>query len=457
MKTFKLWLEPDETFPRLKRLRWGGAEVSVQDVLLTGVHPYVGKNMHLNAMYALFESLNDRDMMPRDLEEQHLCGPLAVPQLVYGIAECFIHRAFGHLEKNLCFVEGMSYLDLLGMAKAHLRETWTPDTVHAIAERAWPVFNDLRQVLKSKDKRIKLSATWDVNGYDLSKVLTLEDFAHHERIVLDRAMPTLNFRDAAWVKSITDDKGRLRLKDRIPEFMLCELYIPDAYAGLSWQGSCRDTVVTLRPDIGGSMDKRRRAKEIAAQWRTDSGEMVFRTTVDRVAEMVERRFVQIAFPGLDYSGRCVQTAAKAVVSRSCVQVFAIGPYARENSNASVLKALLQHYGVSMTGTKPALLAKVARLAAEQYRLHKAELDAYFGANRFVRMAYQVREQGPFPVLEDHEKLRNVLLAMYALKHLRGSAVLDPSHENGAYNEDELALALVTGKVEVQGAFLRAGE
>ncbi|HOC67511.1 MAG TPA: hypothetical protein PKO23_01765, partial [Candidatus Hydrogenedentes bacterium] len=57
-------------------------------------------------------------------------------------------------------------------------------------------------------------------------------------------------------------------------------------------------------------------------------------------------------------------------------------------------------------------------------------------------------------LEDLTNLRNLVLTMYAVKHLRGDAILEVSHQNDTYTEEELALALITGKVELTGAFLR---
>jgi hypothetical protein len=61
----------------------------------------------------------------------------------------------------------------------------------------------------------------------------------------------------------------------------------------------------------------------------------------------------------------------------------------------------------------------------------------------------------FPVIENDPSLRNLMVAMYVVKHLRGNAILDASHENNTYTEEQLALALVSGKVVVPGAFLRA--
>jgi hypothetical protein len=44
--------------------------------------------------------------------------------------------------------------------------------------------------------------------------------------------------------------------------------------------------------------------------------------------------------------------------------------------------------------------------------------------------------------------------MYAIEHLRGNAILEATHENATYSEDQMALALLTGKVSLTGAFVR---
>ena len=455
MKTFKLWLEPDEDFPRLKRLHCAEAEVSIHDVLMTGVHPYLGNNAHLSVADALFASLRAPGARPIDFLDQGLCQDQHRPSIIYGLNDPYVLRVFAHLQKHVYFVEGVSYLDLLEMAKAKLQEIWTHATAKALALRAWPVFNDLRRVLKSKDKRVKLSATWDLDKIDCSKVLRIDDFAHHDRLVLEQVLPTLSFCDAAWLKNVTDARGRLRLKEQIPDFVLSgSCPSRRGYVDLSWLGSCRGTSIILRPDIGDSMDKRRRAYEIAEQWRTGPGKLVFPTTVDRVAEMVEREIVDIGFPSLEYTYDPPIAPAKVFVAASRVEAFAIGNCPREVECASALKDVLTRHGVSVSGTKTVLAAKIARLAAMQYHLHKAEMDAYFDGRRFVRMDLKVHDHRSFPVLEEQGKLRNLLLSMYVLKHLRGSSILDPTHVNETYNEEELALALVSGRVKLEGAFLR---
>jgi len=59
-----------------------------------------------------------------------------------------------------------------------------------------------------------------------------------------------------------------------------------------------------------------------------------------------------------------------------------------------------------------------------------------------------------PLLKDLTNLRNLVLTMYAVKHLRGDTLLEASHQNDAYTDEALAHALITGKTDLVGAFLR---
>ena len=81
------------------------------------------------------------------------------------------------------------------------------------------------------------------------------------------------------------------------------------------------------------------------------------------------------------------------------------------------------------------------------------MDAFFSENRFVRINATPPRSERLPLLEDEPLLRNLLLTMYAMKHLRGNAILDVAHDNNTYTEEQLAHALLTGKVGFSGAFL----
>jgi len=83
------------------------------------------------------------------------------------------------------------------------------------------------------------------------------------------------------------------------------------------------------------------------------------------------------------------------------------------------------------------------------------MDTYFTANRLVLVTKLPATTVKLSVLEDAPMLHSLLLTMYALRHLRGNAILEPGHENTTYTIEELALALVNGKVSLVGGFVRA--
>jgi hypothetical protein len=53
-------------------------------------------------------------------------------------------------------------------------------------------------------------------------------------------------------------------------------------------------------------------------------------------------------------------------------------------------------------------------------------------------------------------MRNLVLAVYCLRHLRGNAILDADHDNDACTEEEYALALLQRRTALTGVFLLAG-
>jgi len=107
----------------------------------------------------------------------------------------------------------------------------------------------------------------------------------------------------------------------------------------------------------------------------------------------------------------------------------------------------------MTGRKEQLLEKLAHLSAKVYAEHEFELDDYFSMHRFIRVTRAKKGTGqPFPVLENLD-LRNMVLTMYIIKHLRGNTILEATHNNDTFDLLSLALALIKQEVSVAGAFL----
>ena len=108
----------------------------------------------------------------------------------------------------------------------------------------------------------------------------------------------------------------------------------------------------------------------------------------------------------------------------------------------------------MTGNKEKLLAKLAKLTAQEYNSNKDQLDGYFSKNRFIRTSRVPTKAEEIPILKESLYVRNLLLTVYAVKHLRGNTILEPDHDNNTYTTEELANALLHRRVELKGGFLK---
>ena len=454
LQTFKLWLEPDRDIPQFRRLRWAMVSVSIQDVLLSGVHPWSGPDKHSTLCEAMLKSVNEEAVRLPDLVQFGYCADVSVVSGYAWEKPSRFERVLEAIRGQTYFVDDLSYLELLNIAKTMLRNQWTHSTVREMAKDAHPGFQELRQFLKSKNKQIKLSSYDDVDQYDLAEVLSLDDFEQRDNLIISHAIPTLSFRRASFLSKLTNDQGQLRLVPQIRHVTLTETPLNPDYVHTVWHVVREGSMWRFRPDIADAKAKRVHIQEFAAQWRTDEGRLCFTTTTEKLVEMVESNVAEPSFPSLNYNSAENGPTASAVVDSSHVKAFHIGRYARAGTTGDQLKDILHQYEVAMTGNKDQLLQKLATLAAIKYRKRLPELDRFFSRHRFVRMQSAPPSVAELPLLEDLAYLRNIVLTMYAVKHMRGDAILEASHQNNAYTEEELALALVTGKVGLQGAFLR---
>ncbi len=471
LQTFKFWLEPDRDIPQFRRLRWALEPVSIRDVLLQGIHPWGNHNQHYTLPDAVLAVINNEAGHLPELEQFRYCYNICVPPGFAWNTSTKFERTLQAIHENLIFVDELSYLKLLDIAKDRLRRQWSHALARDMAHAACPGFQELRRFLKNKDKRLKLSGYEDVDRYDLGKVLTLDDFNQRDSLIISTAIPTLNFRKASVLQQITDGQGRLRLAPHIRHLMLTETAHPTHDDAMAWCVSGEGNTWRFRPDLGDFRGKRSRAEAFAKRWRTDTGSLCFTTTLDNLVAMVEANEVQPGFPSLNYTaenrdwqrtGQAVpvsafcgpENTATATVHGAEVQAFHIGPYPRRNVTGETLKDILRYYSVPMTGNKEKLLEKLAALAATKYAEHLPELDRFFSKHRFLRMRSAPNNTKELPLLENLVTLRNLVLTIYAIKHLRGDTLLEADHLNNTYTEEELAHALITGKTDLNGAFLR---
>jgi len=454
MKTFRLWLEPDLEVPQFSRLKWELVDVPLRDVLLGGVHPWMGKEQHPTLVEAVLKRLNDESAKLDDVEPFGYCHDVSVLTNYYDGKKPRFEQALETIHKGVRFVGDLSYLELLAMAKQRLTEAWNHTVALDLLEQAYPRFEELRRFLKSKDAAVKLSGAADLGRYDLGRILALDDFEGRDRLVIAQAFPNLNLRRTTFLDMVTDSQGRLRLVPEINRLTLTAAVKDPDYVHLVWQTVRENGRWRFRPDIGKSQVKRAKAREFAAKWRTDEGRLCFAATIDRLVQMVQEKAVAPSFPALNYCLDMAGPRATAEMPADRIQTFRIGGFPRSRHRAQYLKEVLREYGVSMTGNKAVLLRKLAKLAAEQYEKRLPDMEGYFAEHRFVRMNAAPSESAQLPILEEVAHVRNLVLTMYALRHLRGNAILEASHENNTYTPEQLALALVAGKVELAGALLR---
>lgn len=107
----------------------------------------------------------------------------------------------------------------------------------------------------------------------------------------------------------------------------------------------------------------------------------------------------------------------------------------------------------MTGRKEDLAEKLAKLAVEEYKEKEPEINSYFTENKFIRMTSGYNcNKNTFPVLEKFD-LRNLILTMYIIKHMRGNTILEAAHNNDTYDLISLAQALIKKDISLEGIFL----
>ena len=169
MKTFILWLEPEQEIPEFKRLRFKVRDLPVQDIIQKGIHP---KNMKEN--YSCYNNCEINDRITEILNETGLKIPeLEGSGYCEDISEyssyCYSRDDFEQnarrISNTIYFVDELDYPTLLAIAKRRLTETWSHTTVLNLAKWIYQDFNDLRDFLKSKDKNLSFFVVYDISSF----------------------------------------------------------------------------------------------------------------------------------------------------------------------------------------------------------------------------------------------------------------------------------------------------
>lgn len=456
MMTYKLWLKPDEKFPQFKKLAFKKVEVPISDVLLNGVHPLIGKNRVSHVIEKIIQILNSDEMAMPELKDFDYCGEFkSYPEDVYYQQVDRLQLTLKNISESIYFVDDLSYPELLAIARKSLTENWSHQTAYTLLNRVYYDFNAMRTFLKKKNKKIKLSGYNDISRYDLSSILTLEDFEGEDKIIISEGLPIINFRSSEFIRRITNEKNHLKLTSSINHFQM--------RYGCSENGCYQQAIlyncnrkgkeIRMHPVVDRDISIRYQAKRLAEKWRLDNGMYCFTVDIDTTEKMLSEEQWEISFPNLNYQEKEQNAESYAYLTEESVPRYIIGRFLSSASTGGEIKTVLKSHSVSMTGRKEELISKLAKAAAQVYNGKKRELDEYFSKNRFIRIedGYN-RTPKSFPVLEDCQ-LRNMVLAMYAIKHLRGNTILEASHNNNTFDLVSLAKSLITGEVSVSGSFV----
>ena len=457
MKTFRLWLEPDDQIPQFRRLAYELADVPIADVLLRGIHPWIEAEENSSLNVKLMEILNSDESKPPELRQFNLCSNLSCTALRYNYSPMpAFQENLERIKKNVYFIGDLGYGNLISIAKQRLRDRWCHRIARSMLGNVYGTFNSMRSFLKQKDKSLKLSGYCDFDKYDLGEILSLEDFQSEDGVVLSHGLPLTNFRSESSLGKVTDERGFLRLAGQIKYFKVVASWLDDKGSVGTVAYNCRLEGEKIRsfPDFKANLSSRRFAEAIANQIGMDGTRYCFTTDVPTLSGFIERKGVGVHFRDLDYRGQSHGSTSTAVLAQSQIDRFSIGYYVTAQDTGKTLRGILRRHGVSTAGNKDQLIVKLAKLAAKLYRKHRPEIDAYFQRHRFIRTENGQNPSGSrFPILGE-VNLRNFLLAMYAVKHIRGNAILEAGHVNDMFGLEDLASALIKEEVDVKGIFLK---
>ena len=456
METFRLWLDEDKEITGFKRLRFTKVSVPLADVLHKGIHPWQGPDGHRSLGERFAQILNNDEFKPMELATFEYCSEISCQRnRCYYTETSPFEELLERVSKSIFFVEKLTYVHLLAMAKERLRKAWSREVAYGLLSGANSGFEAIRSFLKAKDKSIKLSGYADLDRYDLGRILGLEDFESEDNLLIRKGMPLTNFRSVKFLGKVTDERGLLRLTESIRDFQV-KVTANEGNWCPSVLYNCRvdRNKVQFLPSLDKNPSQRSSARTVASTWRIDDGRYCFTSDIPRVTKMIEEKGTQITFPSLDYTQPRQPQDSSAQITDSRIPRYTVGRFLSTRGSAEDMRSVLRAHTVSMTGRKEQLLEKLALLSVRLYEAKLGELREYFSTNKFIRVqAASGRACMPFPVLDGFD-LVNMILTMYLIKHMRGNVILESQHKNDTFDLLSLARSLLKEEVGLEGAFIK---
>ena len=211
--------------------------------------------------------------------------------------------------------------------------------------------------------------------------------------------------------------------------------------------------VRLIPDLDKKGKKRLVARQIAKAYREDRGSYCFTVSLSTLEKMVDEPSCKITFPTLNYKDPQPAPVSLAEFRERGIETYSVGRFVTEAATVESIQEILRKYKRKVTGRKEELVERLIELTVEIYRETKTELDTYFSERKFLKIPHSRSHEEEFPLLTGLG-LRNLILTMYCLKHLRGNTILEKDYENETYPIRDLARALVTKRLTLEGSFLK---
>ncbi len=457
MKTLKLELKPDNTFPQFKRLGWKTEEISIREILEKKVYPYQDGIMAGTIGKKIIKLINDEKYKISELAEFRYCSDLSSRCFNYYSRKSKFLELIERIEVGIYFVEKLSFPELVEIAKKHLMDKWSHHKARAMLEKCAGNFDSIRQFLKNKNRKIKLAGYDDLDNYPLDDILSVDDFDGEDSVIVSQAFGSINFRSVNFVDEITDSQGRFKVDDEIRSFQVhANEQFETQHRTLTYNCEREGDLIWFYPEIGTIENIKRFAVSLSEKWRVDDGRYCFETDIEHLEKMVDRNY-RINFPTLNSDYQTKGRSSFAKIDGVQFEDFGVGRIPTVFSNCTDLKSRLKDHGISSTGRKEVLIEKLANLSADSYAKYEPRLDKFFGNHRFIKIdALPSTKFNEFPVLchSDVSSIREMILTMYIVKHLRGNVILESSHCNNTFDLLPLAQSLLKCEVSLDGRFLK---
>ena len=452
LTVYKLSMKPDKEISCFKRISFKKEEVPLSKVLREGIHPgfnIEGYGDSSKIRSRLSEIMNEDKFYPAELKQM-------------GYSENFSSGVYDYNEKDklkqlleeirdkICFVDSdIKFQDLLEIANGQLKKDWNRQMIRDILGSCYSDFNELRGFVKSKDKDVKIPSYDSLKDVPLEKILNIDDFLSFEKVLIQYGLQKHNFRYAGYLQGITTNEGYLSLKPSISAFQF-------GHKSLVYNCKLAGENVACYPELNEYAEKARvTALEFAKAYGREP-KYCPDVPLNTIEDLENQKILKVYFEDLNYEREDIGSESQAEVRKEAVKYYKIEKFLNESVSAKNLREILKQYDEKISGKKDEIVARYADIATQEYDKLLPELDKYFKDKKFVKVStsnnHEDEDGQEFNILKDNP-IKNLLLTMYFIKHLRGNVIFDLGYENDAYTVKDLAKALIDRKVSHDGGFV----